>query len=84
MLDRPNYATKWGNEKAWYAENGVLPHQDGGGERGALMWTDDLNGVDVPRWRSLAETVLGVTAGLATTAEEGASITPRGPRRSHN
>jgi hypothetical protein len=82
MLDRPDYARKWELKQAWYAENGVLPHLDGGGERGTLMWTDDLNGVDVPGWRSLAEIVLGVTAGLSTAGEEGVPITPRGPRRS--
>ncbi|MEU2614128.1 AAA family ATPase [Micromonospora sp. NPDC007271] len=59
MLTDPRYATKWAEKKAWYARNGVLPYEDGGGPRGTLVITDDLNGVDVPKWRELARKALG-------------------------
>jgi hypothetical protein len=61
MLDLPDYARKWELKKAWYAENGVLPHSEGGGPRGTLMWTDDLEGADARAWLKLASEVLGVT-----------------------
>ncbi|WP_422733383.1 ATP-dependent DNA helicase [Micromonospora sp. WMMD558] len=60
MLTDPRYATKWAEKKAWYARNGVLPYEEGGGPRGTLVTTDDLNGVDVPKWRELARKALGV------------------------
>lgn len=60
MLDRPDYARKWEFKKVWYAENGVLPHSEGGGPNGVLMWTDDLNGADARAWRAQAAEVLGV------------------------
>lgn len=61
MLDLPDYARKWELKKAWYAENGVLPHHQGGGQNGSLMWTDDLNGADAQAWLALASEVLGAT-----------------------
>jgi hypothetical protein len=54
MLTDPRYAAKWEDKKAWYARNGVLPFEDGGGPRGTLVTTDDLHGVDSPGWRELA------------------------------
>ncbi|MEU2004571.1 ATP-binding domain-containing protein [Rhodococcus sp. NPDC019627] len=59
MLDDPQYAVNWEAKKKWYRANGVLPIQDGGGPEGALVWTDDRGGVDVPAWRQLAQHVLG-------------------------
>jgi hypothetical protein len=61
MLDLPAYAQKWELKKAWYAANGVLPHTQGGGPNGSLMWTDDLDGADAQSWLKLASDVLGVT-----------------------
>ncbi|MET9227218.1 AAA family ATPase [Lentzea sp. NPDC003310] len=61
MLDLPDYARKWELKKAWYEENGILPHDDGGGPNGSLMWTGDLNGVDAAAWLTFASQVLGVT-----------------------
>lgn len=59
MLDLPDYARKWELKKAWYAENGILPHSQGGGQNGSLMWTDDLNGADAQAWLAFASEVLG-------------------------
>lgn len=59
MLADPRYTTKWEAKKDWYARNGVLPAEDGGGEQGALVVTDDRGGVDFPAWRSLAQKIFG-------------------------
>ncbi|MFD1273008.1 ATP-binding domain-containing protein [Streptomyces kaempferi] len=61
MLDLPDSARKWELKKAWYADNGILPHNQGGGQNGSLMWTDDLNGADAQAWLTFASEVLGVT-----------------------
>ncbi|RAO19424.1 AAA family ATPase [Micromonospora noduli] len=60
MLSDPRYARKWEKKKAWYVRNGVLPYEEGGGPRGTLVVTDDLDGVDVPKWRELARKALGL------------------------
>jgi hypothetical protein len=60
MLDDRQYAAKWIAKKQWYADNGVLPMECGGGPEGTLVCTDDRGGVDVPAWRQLAQEVLGV------------------------
>lgn len=60
MLGLPDYARKWGLKKAWYAENGILSHTEGGGPNGTLLWTDDLDGADAQAWLTLAAEVFGV------------------------
>jgi hypothetical protein len=64
MMNNPRYAAKWQRKKSWYAENGILPAEEGGGPEGTLIWTDDRAGVDEPGWRQLAAETLG-------TAEHG-------------
>ncbi|MCX5558373.1 AAA family ATPase [Streptomyces sp. NBC_00038] len=64
MLDLPDYARKWELKKAWYADNGILPHNQGGGRNGSLIWTDDLNGADAQAWLTFASEVLGVTPAM--------------------
>jgi hypothetical protein len=61
MLSDPRYAAKWAAKQNWYARNGVLPLADAGtaGWRATLVITDDLDGVDVPTWRRLAEQAVG-------------------------
>lgn len=59
MLDLPDYARKWELKKPWYADNGILPADDGGGANGVLMWTDDLQGADAQAWLAHAAQVLG-------------------------
>ncbi|WP_116043509.1 AAA family ATPase [Amycolatopsis palatopharyngis] len=58
LLHDPKYRHGWEKKKAWYAGQGILPLQEGGGENGSLVWTDDRSGVDVPGWRALAESFL--------------------------
>ncbi|MGW6375007.1 AAA family ATPase [Rhodococcus sp. NPDC055112] len=68
MLDDPQYAAKWAAKKDWYARNGILPWDKGGGPSGALVWTDDRAGVNVPEWRALAERVLAGETSAARPA----------------
>lgn len=58
LLRDPGYGEGWELKKKWYSEEGILPLEEGGGPRGALVWTDDRNGVDVPAWEALAESFL--------------------------
>jgi hypothetical protein len=60
MLSDPRYAAKWAKKKAWYADNGVLPWENGGGANGTLVTTGEIDGIDFPGWRKLAEEVLGL------------------------
>lgn len=50
MLDVPSYAAKWELKRQWYADNGWLPHDVGGGPSGTLMWTDDRAGANAQQW----------------------------------
>jgi hypothetical protein len=66
MLDDPTYAQAWVRKKEWYADQGVLPLDEGGGPNGALICTDDRGGVDVPAWKALAESFMeGVSARIS-------------------
>ncbi|MEW2329434.1 AAA family ATPase [Micromonospora chersina] len=60
MLSDPRYARKWQLKKDWYARNGVVPAEEGGGQQGALVVTADQGGVDFPAWRRLAQEVFGL------------------------
>lgn len=62
LMDDLDYARKWALKKNWYAANGFPAHPQRG-ERGTLMWTDDVGGVDMPAWRELA---IGVVGPLST------------------
>jgi hypothetical protein len=62
MLGDPGYAAAWKRKKQWYADLGVLPAADGGGPAGALVWTDDRSGVEVPAWRQVAAAAIGPMA----------------------
>lgn len=82
MLDLPDYARKWELKKAWYAENGILSHEDGGGPNGTLLWTDDLKGADAQAWLATASAVLGVESVAGETkAGSERGIARRVPRR---
>ncbi|MER7271181.1 AAA family ATPase [Micromonospora carbonacea] len=59
MIDNPQYQAAWERKLGWYREQGVLPHEEGGGPAGTLLCTDDQRGVDVPGWTELARSVLG-------------------------
>jgi ATP-dependent exoDNAse (exonuclease V) alpha subunit len=45
MLHVANYNRRWKEKLAWYKANGILPREDGGGEKGTLIVTrDEANG----------------------------------------
>ena len=48
MLVVPSYARAWDRKKAWYAAQGVLPIESGGGPAGSLIVTtdDERGGID--------------------------------------
>ncbi|MEP9415447.1 AAA family ATPase [Gordonia sp. VNQ95] len=71
MLDMPDYARKWELKKTWYAENGILPHDQGGGPRGTLMWTDDLEGANAEAWLIFASSVLRVQPASESATTDG-------------
>lgn len=41
MLTDPGYRRRWQEKQVWYRENKVLPYQEGGGENGTLIVTED-------------------------------------------
>lgn len=67
MLPVSYRATSWTfsfqvpRKLAWYREGGILPVDEGGGEKGVLIFTDDLGGVDQPDWTERARIALGRT-----------------------
>lgn len=60
MLHVPTYRKRWEDKLAWYRENGILPHDEGGGPNGTLIITrDDPNGgIDSERITQLLDDVL--------------------------
>ena len=45
MLHVPSYRRRWEDKLAWYRAHDILPHEEGGGDRGALVVTqDETNG----------------------------------------
>lgn len=80
MLDDPTYARKWELKKAWYAANGILPQEQGGGSRGTLLATDDRDGADAQAWAALASEVLGaIDAAAGELAQIAGARRPRRP-----
>lgn len=61
MLDDPTYARKWEIKKKWYIDNGYRPFDEpsASGSRGILIWTDDRDGVDQPKWLATAKRFIG-------------------------
>ena len=60
MLADPGYLRRWKTKLAWYRENGILPYQDGGGQRGTLVVTEDTpkGGISSQKIAQLIQTVL--------------------------
>ena len=52
MLRDAEYERKWKLKLAWYAENGIMPHDKGGGSNGTLvtsMETEDIDYAQIAR-----------------------------------
>jgi len=41
MMQDPGYESRWKAKLAWYRANGILPSDEGKGERGTLIVTRD-------------------------------------------
>jgi len=61
MLADEGYLERWKNKLLWYRANGVLPLEEGGGERGTLVVTqdDERGGIDGKRIDDLIQQVFG-------------------------
>jgi hypothetical protein len=61
MMGNPKYAADWATKKQWYLDHGFRPYDEpsAASDRGMLVWTDDINGVDQPEWEKLAQQILG-------------------------
>ncbi|KPC61306.1 AAA family ATPase [Streptomyces chattanoogensis] len=80
MLHDPRYASTWELKKKWYAEQGILPFDQGGGPGGTLIWTSDENGlVDVPAWRESALQAIGRDEILQPRRTAKKTVTARRP-----
>jgi len=60
MLSSPKYRAAWQRKLAWYARSGVLPLEQGDGERATLLVTTDdaAGGIDSAKVHELIERVL--------------------------
>jgi hypothetical protein len=81
MLDLPAYARKWELKKQWFAENGIRPHDQGGGPAGVLMWTDDRPGADAQVWLAFAAEVIGIDGPVPSEMASPPPQARRIPRR---
>ncbi|KNH16352.1 hypothetical protein ACU18_13945 [Arthrobacter sp. ZBG10] len=77
MLDLPAYARKWSLKQEWYADQGIASHDNGGGTKGILMWTDDRDGADAQAWKNLASAIFGT---ILPTHQPQGTDGPRGRR----
>lgn len=61
MLADEGYRERWENKLLWYRENGVLPLEEGGGERATLVVTCDNEhgGIDGPKIEDLIQDLFG-------------------------
>jgi hypothetical protein len=41
MLYDPDYKARWDAKLEWYRKHKILPHEEGGGDRGTLIVTKD-------------------------------------------
>jgi hypothetical protein len=62
MLHVPSYKRRWEEKLAWYRAEGILPHEEGGGDGGSLIVTrDEPNGsIDSAKIDGLIDRLFGV------------------------
>jgi hypothetical protein len=60
MLVDPGYRKRWEEKKQWYAENGILPHESGGGPNGTLIvsWDEPNGGISSQQIVELIDSVI--------------------------
>lgn len=61
MLSDEGYRKRWDSKLRWYRENGVLPLEEGGGDRATLVVTydDERGGIDGQKIDGLVEELFG-------------------------
>jgi hypothetical protein len=62
MLHDPDYKARWDAKCEWYRQHGILPHNEGGGERGTLIETRDTEKGAISSQeieRAIQEVILG-------------------------
>ncbi len=59
MLHDPEYRARWDKKLAWYRDQEILPHEEGGGPGGTLIVTrdDEKGGIDSGQLEQLVEMV---------------------------
>jgi ATP-dependent exoDNAse (exonuclease V) alpha subunit len=62
MLHDRDYRDRWEEKRAWLKEHGILPREEGKGQRGTLLWTQDSmnGGIDSEAVARLIHEVFGV------------------------
>jgi hypothetical protein len=60
MLHDPEYKARWEQKVGWYKKHGIVPHEEGGGDRGTLIVTRDTpaGGISSQDIVNVIETVL--------------------------
>ncbi len=61
MMFDPRYRDRWERKKTWYFENKILPWQEGGGENGFLIITEDdcSGGISSDKINELIQKIFG-------------------------
>lgn len=59
-LEVPEYRRRWDKKKKWYRDQGILPVEEGGGENGTLIITEEKpeGGVDLQEVSDLINRIL--------------------------
>ena len=57
MLGNSEYDKKWKAKMQWYRKNGVVPHEDGGGETGTLLTSHEMDGINHDQIARLIRTI---------------------------
>ncbi len=62
MMHDPEYRARWNKKLAWYRDQDILPHEEGGGSGGTLVITrdDEQGGIDSGQLEQLVEEVFEV------------------------
>jgi hypothetical protein len=69
MLRDSVYQARWQKKLAWYRQEGILPHSEGGGENGTLVITadDERGGFDSLAVATLIDEVIRGLPGSSTS-----------------
>ena len=57
MLGDEEYERKWKLKLAWYRQNEIKPHEEGGGPNGTLLTSTETEGIDLMQIQKLIKTI---------------------------